>query len=120
MPFTRQYYHMRELNKQGKVPQFGSYKYSAAELHKKGVLIGIDEYEPKQYGQITLTISSDEAGTFTVEAAFLGVKLPDKMELRLEDLLTAQDNNESVITLFDGAHVNLNLLIFLLNKKFFG
>ena len=99
--------------------RFGSYKFSAAELYKKGVLITIDEYEPRQYGQITLTLSSDEPGVFTVEASFLGIKLPEKMELRLEDLLSAQDNNQTVITLFDSARVNLNLLIFLLNKKFF-
>ena len=117
MPFSRQYFHMKELKKEGKVPQFGSFKYSAAELYKKGVLIGIDDYDVKQYNQITLTISSDEPGVFTIQAAFLGVKLPEKMELRLEDLLTAQDNNETTLTLFDTARVNLNLMIFLINKK---
>ncbi|KAJ3056588.1 hypothetical protein HK097_005751 [Rhizophlyctis rosea] len=117
--FTKQYYHMKDVQKTGKVPQFGSYKYSAADLYKKGVLVGIDDYSPKQYGQITLTISSDEAGVFNVEASFLGIKMPDKMELRLEDLLQAQYNNVSVITLFEGAKVNVNLLIFLLNKKFY-
>jgi Ras GTPase-activating-like protein IQGAP2/3 len=79
IPFSRQYYHLRQLNKEGKVPQFGSYKYSASELAKKGVLISIDDYEPKQYSQIALIISSDEPGIFTVEATFLGVKLPEKM-----------------------------------------
>jgi hypothetical protein len=117
IPFSRQYYHLRQLTKEGKVPQLGSYKYSASELFKKGVLISIDDYEPKQYNQIALIISSDEPGVFLIEATFLGVKMPEKMELRLEDLLAAQDNHESVITLFDVARVNLNLLIFLLNKK---
>ncbi|KAJ3292002.1 hypothetical protein HK104_005630 [Borealophlyctis nickersoniae] len=118
MIFTKQYYHMRELQKTGgKVPQFGSFKYSAADLHKKGVLLGIDDYSPRQYGGITLTISSDEAGVFKVEASFLGLKMPETMELRLEDLLASQYNNVSVMTLFEGAKVNVNLLIFLLNKK---
>ncbi|KAI8924263.1 hypothetical protein BC831DRAFT_501250 [Entophlyctis helioformis] len=117
--FSRQYYHMRDLQKSGKVPQFGSYKYSAADLHKKGVLISIDDYSPKQYGQITLTISSDEAGVFNIEASFLGVKLSEKMELRLEDLLQSQYSKVDVVTLFDMAKVNLNLLIFLINKKFY-
>eukprot|EP00842_Homolaphlyctis_polyrhiza_P003308 jgi/Hompol1/3979/HPOL_003428-RA len=115
--FSRQYYHMRDLKKEGKVPQFGSFKYSAAELHKKGVLISIDDYSTKQYGQISLIISSDEAGVFQIEAAFMGVKLPEKMELRLEDLLQSQYNKVDVLTLFDMAKVNLNLLIFLINKK---
>ena len=119
-PFSRQYYHLRQLNKQGKLPQYGSFKYTASELLKKGVLISIEGYDQRQFGQITMTISSDEAGVFNVEAAFLGVTMPEKVELRLEDLLTAQDNNETVLTLFDGARVNLNLLIFLINKKFFG
>ncbi|EGF77572.1 hypothetical protein BATDEDRAFT_91373 [Batrachochytrium dendrobatidis JAM81] len=117
--FSKQYYHLRDLKKEGKVPQFGSYKYSAAELHKKGVLISIDDYSPKQYGQISLILSSDEAGVFNVEASFLGVKLPEKMELRLEDLLQDQYNKVDVVTLFDMAKVNLNLLIFLINKKFY-
>ncbi len=42
------------------------------------------------------------------------------MELRLEDLLQCQFNNIQVMSLFDGiAKVNVNLLIFLINKKFF-
>ncbi|KAH6591602.1 hypothetical protein BASA50_008576 [Batrachochytrium salamandrivorans] len=117
--FSKQYYHMRDLKKEGKVPQFGSFKYSAAELHKKGVLVSIDDYSPKQYGQISLILSSDEAGVFSVEVSFLGVKLPEKMELRLEDLLQNQYNKVDVVTLFDMAKVNLNLLIFLINKKFY-
>ncbi|KAH9264779.1 hypothetical protein BASA83_011747 [Batrachochytrium salamandrivorans] len=98
--FSKQYYHMRDLKKEGKVPQFGSFKYSAAELHKKGVLVSIDDYSPKH-----------------VEVSFLGVKLPEKMELRLEDLLQNQYNKVDVVTLFDMAKVNLNLLIFLINKN---
>ncbi|KAJ3038625.1 hypothetical protein HDV00_000469 [Rhizophlyctis rosea] len=117
--FTKQYYHQKDLQKSGKLPQYGSYKYSASDLHKKGVLVGIEDYSPKQYGGITLTISSDEAGVFNIEASFMGIKMPEKMELRLEDLLQAQYNNVSVITLFEGAKVNVNLLIFLLNKKFY-
>ncbi|TPX69027.1 hypothetical protein SpCBS45565_g02717 [Spizellomyces sp. 'palustris'] len=117
LPFTRQYAHQRALAKSGKVPKFGSFKYTAAELHRKGVLISLDDVSPGKYGQITLTISSDEAGIFNIEAAFFGVKMQDKMELRLEDLLAAQYNNETVITLMEGAKINLNLLIFLLNKK---
>ncbi|KAJ3112166.1 hypothetical protein HDU96_004867 [Phlyctochytrium bullatum] len=117
MPFTRQYYHMKELHKSGSVPQYGSFKYTAAELQKKGVLISIDDYSPKQYNQITLTLASDEAGVFTVEASLLGVKLSEKMELRLEDLLQNQYDGVQTMTLFDIAKVNLNLLIYMINKK---
>ncbi|KAJ3219368.1 hypothetical protein HDU67_001587 [Dinochytrium kinnereticum] len=115
--FTRQYYHLKELNKTGSVPQYGSFKYTAQELTKKGVLISIDDYSPKQYNQITLTIASDEAGVFTVEASLLGVKLSEKMELRLEDLLQSQYDGIQTMTLFDMAKVNINLLVYMINKK---
>jgi Ras GTPase-activating-like protein IQGAP2/3 len=116
--FTKQYYHVKELEKVGKMPKFGSYMYSADQLYKKGVLISIDDYTPKQYGGISLTISSNEAGVFTIDATFLGVKFSESMELRLDELLQNQYNQVDVLTLFDIAKVNLNLLIFLINKKY--
>jgi hypothetical protein len=64
-------------------------------------------------------MSSESAGVFFIEASFLGITLPEKMELRLDDLLQSQYNGVQVITLFEMAKVNVNLLIFLLNKKFY-
>ncbi|KAI8817418.1 uncharacterized protein EV422DRAFT_224332 [Fimicolochytrium jonesii] len=119
LPFTRQYAHQKELQKAGKVPKFGSYKYTAADLYRKGVLVSIDDHSPKTYNQITLTISSDEAGAFKIDATFFGVPVAESIDLRLEDLLASQYNNESFMTLMEGAKVNVNLLIFLLNKKFY-
>jgi hypothetical protein len=119
MLFTRQYYHLKELQKTGSVPQYGSFKYTATELHKKGVLISVNDYSPKQYNQITLTLSSDEAGVFNIEASVMGIKLTEKLELRLEELLQHQYDGVQVITLFDMAKVNVNLLTYLLNKKFY-
>ncbi|RKP07724.1 hypothetical protein THASP1DRAFT_30466 [Thamnocephalis sphaerospora] len=118
-PFTRQYFHLKDLERTGRVPKFGSYKYTAERLYQKGVLVSIDQHSPKQYDRITLTISSDEPGIFTVVVSMMGVKLPGgEMVLRLEDLLQAQFNNVPVLALFDGAcKVNVNLLIFLINKK---
>jgi hypothetical protein len=69
---------------------------------------------------MTMTISSDETGIFMIEVSILGIKMPYKMELKLEDLLQYQFENQQVIPLFDGAaKVNVNLLIFLINKKFY-
>ncbi|KAJ3024758.1 UNVERIFIED_CONTAM: hypothetical protein HDU68_007812 [Siphonaria sp. JEL0065] len=118
-PFTRQYFHLKELQKSGNVPQFGSYKFTALDLYKRGVLISMNDHTPKQYGQITLTISSSEAGVFTIEASILGVKLTEAMELRLEDLLQSQYDGVQTMVLFDVAKVNVNLLTYLLNKKFY-
>jgi hypothetical protein len=54
-----------------------------------------------------------------MEVTLLGASVATKEELRLEDLLQRQYNKEDVITVFDTAKVNLNLLIFLINKKFY-
>ncbi|KAF9580557.1 hypothetical protein BGW38_002736 [Lunasporangiospora selenospora] len=121
MPFTKQYFHIRNLQRHGKVPQFGSYKYTAQKLFEKGVLLNLEGMSPKQYSQISLTISCDEPGLFMIEAetSIMMMKLPvSSMELRLEDLLQCQFNNIQIMSLFDGiAKVNVNLLLFLVNKK---
>ncbi|KAL1922094.1 uncharacterized protein VTP21DRAFT_10736 [Calcarisporiella thermophila] len=121
LPFTRQYFHLRNLQRQGKVPRFGSYKYSAARLHEQGVLLAIEGVSERQFERIMLTISSDELGVFRVEAAFTGLGISGGVvELRLEDLLQCQFNNVQTMELFDGAaRINVNLLLFLINRKFF-
>ncbi|CAG8473702.1 13469_t:CDS:10 [Funneliformis caledonium] len=58
LPFTRQYFHIRELQRSGRVPQFGSFKYTAQRLHEKGVLLSIAGYST--FDKISFTISSDE------------------------------------------------------------
>jgi hypothetical protein len=68
---------------------------------------------------INITISSDEAGVFKMEVKLLGAQVAEIETLRLEDLLQAQYNKVDIITLFEIAKVNLNLLIFLINKKFY-
>jgi Ras GTPase-activating-like protein IQGAP2/3 len=70
-----------------------------------------------RYDKIALTISSDEAGVFMVEVSLLGVKV-SKMEVKLEELLQYQFDNMTHINL-NGAKVNVNLLIYLVNKKFY-
>uniref|UniRef100_A0A672FNX4 Uncharacterized protein n=1 Tax=Salarias fasciatus TaxID=181472 RepID=A0A672FNX4_SALFA len=50
---------------------------------------------------------SEEVGDFEVKAKFMGVEM-EKVQLHFQDLLQLQ------------YEVNVNLLIFLLNKKFYG
>ena len=57
VPFSKQYFHQKKLEKEGAMPKFGSYKYDGDKLHKKGVLISIDGYSEKQY-YISLTPDS--------------------------------------------------------------
>jgi hypothetical protein len=68
--------------------------------------------------KVSITISSDEVGVFELQGKFLGVQV-DAMEVRLDDLLQKQFDNVQVMTLFGTAKVNVNLLTYLLNKKFY-
>jgi len=118
--FSKQWSHVRSLQKAGNVPKFGSYKYGADKLYEKGILLSIEGYSPKQFDKVSLTVSSDEAGIFEIQVLLLGIKTPYTMELKLDDLLQAQFENVQTMELFGGiAKVNVNLLVFMINKKFF-
>jgi Ras GTPase-activating-like protein IQGAP2/3 len=89
IPFSSQYFHNRELARSGRVPKFGSYKYTAKSLAEKGILLSIEGFSPRQYDSISLTISSDEVGVFNVEASMLGVTVPDgQVELSMDELVS--------------------------------
>ncbi|KAF7687951.1 ras GTPase-activating-like protein IQGAP1 [Silurus meridionalis] len=97
-----------------------SQKYTAARLHEKGVLIEIEDLQTNQFKNVIFEISPSEAvGVFDVKAKFMGVHLETLM-LEYQDLLQLQYEGVAVMKLFDRATVNVNLLIFLLNKKFYG
>jgi Ras GTPase-activating-like protein IQGAP2/3 len=88
LPFTRQYFHMRELSKAGRVPKFGSYKYSARALADKGVLVKLEGYNEKRWDKVFFTISSDDVGCFFVEAANGSMMIPGaSAQVLLDDLL---------------------------------
>uniref|UniRef100_A0A8C2E6E3 IQ motif containing GTPase activating protein 1 n=1 Tax=Cyprinus carpio TaxID=7962 RepID=A0A8C2E6E3_CYPCA len=94
-----------------------SQKYTAARLHEKGVLIDIEDL---QYKNVIFEISPSEVvGVFEVKAKLMGVHLETLM-LEYQDLLQLQYEGVAVMKLFDRATVNVNLLVFLLNKKFYG
>ncbi|ORZ24649.1 hypothetical protein BCR42DRAFT_366127 [Absidia repens] len=153
--FSRQYFHIRGLQKSGVgVPQFGSYKYTAKQLHERGILLNVDYpgIKKSKYDQIAMIFSMDQAGLITVEAKYAGwnpipngsattyptisssvsssttssyassksSKMALRVSLRYEDLLQAQFEGTHMITLLDGAvKINLNLLIYFINKKFY-
>ncbi|KAJ2691086.1 iqgap- protein [Coemansia spiralis] len=121
LPFTRQYYHLRDLQRSGRVPQFGSFKYSAEKLYYKGVIVSVDGYPPRQLDKISLTISSDVAGVFDVQVSLMGVKMPGGgCEINMQDLLQLQYDNVQTMTLYEGSVVvNTNLLVHLINKQFY-
>ncbi|KAK9451867.1 uncharacterized protein V1518DRAFT_409778 [Limtongia smithiae] len=121
MPFTKQYFHMRELGRAGHAPKFGSFKYSATKLIEKGVLLDIKGFTDRQCEKVDFTFSSDQVGVFFVEASQGSITLPaGSIELPLEDLLDKQFNNCQTFKLFDNmATFNTNLLLHLLFKKFY-
>jgi hypothetical protein len=121
MPFTKQYFHLRDLQKSGKTPQFGSFKYSAQDLYERGILLSIDQYSPRQFDKIDLVISSNQLGVFTVEMFNNAMGITNRManaDVRLEDLLQAQYQDRASLSLFNGlVKFNLNLFLYQINKK---
>uniref|UniRef100_A0A8C1RKX3 IQ motif containing GTPase activating protein 3 n=1 Tax=Cyprinus carpio TaxID=7962 RepID=A0A8C1RKX3_CYPCA len=89
--------------------------YTAARLHEKGVLLEIEDLFKNVIFDI---VPGDEDGTFLVKARFMGVDM-ERFPLKYQDLLQLQYEEVAVMKMFDKAKVNVNLLIFLLNKKFF-
>ncbi|XP_068131420.1 LOW QUALITY PROTEIN: ras GTPase-activating-like protein IQGAP1 [Hyperolius riggenbachi] len=97
-----------------------SLKYTAARLHEKGVLLEIEDLQVNQFKNVIFEISPlEEVGDFEVKAKFMGVQM-ETYNLHYQDLLQLQYEGVAVMKMFDRAKVNVNLLIFLLNKKFYG
>ncbi|SPQ18811.1 7357fdd0-cea3-4a59-8e6e-6ea6f9cbccbf [Thermothielavioides terrestris] len=121
LPFTKQYNHQRELERSGRVPKFGSYKYSARALSDKGVVVSWQGIPERDWGQINLTISCDEVGVFSIEGSRGHIQMPGASALvPIEDLLQAQFETHQFMTLFEGClRLNVNLLLHLLYKKFY-
>ncbi|KAI0307116.1 hypothetical protein B0F90DRAFT_1622592 [Multifurca ochricompacta] len=121
MPFTKQYFHLRDLQKSGKTPQFGSFKYSAQDLYDRGILLSIDQFSPRQFDKIDIVISSNQLGVFAIEMFNNTLGITNRMaiaDVRLEDLLQAQFQDRASLSLFNSlAKFNLNLLLYQINKK---
>ncbi|KAM4051498.1 ras GTPase-activating-like protein IQGAP2 isoform 1-T1 [Anomaloglossus baeobatrachus] len=97
-----------------------SLKYTAARLHEKGVILEIEGLQTNQFKNVLFDITpGDAVGDFEVKAKFLGVEM-EKVQLHFQDLLQMQYDGVAVMKMFDKAKVNVNLLIFLLNRKFYG
>ena len=121
MPFTKQYNHQRELERSGRVPQFGSYKYSARTLSDKGVLVTWSGVPERDWDRINLTISCDKVGIFNIEGSRGHIQMPGACaEVPIEALLQLQFESKQFMVLFeDNLRFNVNLLLHLLYKKFY-
>ncbi|KAL8754312.1 MAG: hypothetical protein Q9199_004425 [Rusavskia elegans] len=123
MPFTKQWDHERELARSGRVPKFGSFKYSAQELANRGILVAWHGYTERQWQHIDLTISSNEVGVFTLEGSNGPIAMPGaSAQVPLDDLLQAQFNNTQFMEFFGSGgevKVNVNLFLHLIMRKFY-
>uniref|UniRef100_A0A672LNS4 Ras GTPase-activating-like protein IQGAP1 n=1 Tax=Sinocyclocheilus grahami TaxID=75366 RepID=A0A672LNS4_SINGR len=104
-----------------------SLKYTAAKLHEKGVILEIEGLQTNHQCFVHFRLKNvmfdicpcEEVGDFEIKAKFMGVEM-EKVQLHFQDLLQLQYEGVAVMKMFDKAKVNVNLLIFLLNKKFYG
>jgi Ras GTPase-activating-like protein IQGAP2/3 len=121
MPFTKQWDHERELQRSGRVPKFGSFKYSAQELAHRGILVSWRGYSERQWAQLDLTIWSNEVGVFSLEGSNGSIAIPGaSAQVPLDDLLQAQFNNTQFLEFFSGVlRVNVNLFVHLIMRKFY-
>ncbi|KAI4104651.1 MAG: hypothetical protein LQ339_003729 [Xanthoria mediterranea] len=123
MPFTKQWDHERELARSGRVPKFGSFKYSAQELGNRGILVAWHGYTERQWQHIDLTISSNEVGVFTLDGSNGPIAMPGaSAQVPLDDLLQAQFNNTQFMEFFGSGgevKVNVNLFLHLIMRKFY-
>ncbi|RDA95436.1 hypothetical protein CP533_5443 [Ophiocordyceps camponoti-saundersi (nom. inval.)] len=121
LPFTKQYNHQRELERSGRVPKFGSFKYSARSLTDKGVLVSWSGLGDRDVDKINLTISCDEVGIFALEGSRGHIQMPGASALvSIEDLLQAQFESHQFMHVFEGnLKLNVNLLLHLIYKKFY-
>lgn len=124
LPFTLQYYHLRDLQRSGEKPKFGSFLYTAKDLYEKGILLSIDSCSPRQFDKIHITMSSETAGVFTIllqptvhtPGLLTGIFSED---IRMEDLLQARYERRAFLSLFNGkAKFNFERFLYQINKKY--
>lgn len=129
LPFTRQYNHVRELQRAGREYRFGSFKYSARNLAEKGILVSWQGYPERQWDRLDITLSSNTVGIFEIQGSQGSMMIPGAFaEVPLDGLLQAQFDNHQFMNLFgegkDGSgsgalRLNVNLFLHLVFKKFY-
>ena len=100
-------------------PAHGEYSLTAKKLKEKwGVLVSVEGVPSALLSTIKLTITSAEEGVFVFT---IHPNVDEPVVLRLEELLQMQYEGKAIIKMFSPvATINVNLLLFMLNKKFFG
>ncbi|XP_064104019.1 ras GTPase-activating-like protein IQGAP2 [Macrobrachium nipponense] len=94
-------------------------KYTAIKLKEKGVLLEIEDLPEIQMKNVLFEIAPlATTGIFHVQVKFMGVPM-EFVEIDIQDLLQQQYEGVSVKRMFAKVKVNVNLLLHLLNTKFY-
>ncbi|ABN67564.2 ras GTPase-activating-like protein [Scheffersomyces stipitis CBS 6054] len=122
--FSKQYFYHRELKKNNRLPQFGSYKYSARKLVEQGIIIdfgGLLNRAHSSSSKLDFMFSCHKAGKFTIEAANGSVTIPGACyNITLDELLNYQYENKESFDAFDGMVMfNTNNLAAFIFRKFY-
>ena len=122
LPFTKQSNHLRDLQRIGKVPEFGSFIYSAKSWYDKGILISIDKYSPMQFDKMEVILSSNSIGVFNIEIRNNAMGISNRIaqaDVKMEDLLKAQYQDRASVSLSnEQVKFHLESLLYQINKKY--
>ncbi|XP_050690760.1 ras GTPase-activating-like protein IQGAP1 isoform X2 [Eriocheir sinensis] len=94
-------------------------KYTAARLMEKGVLLEVEDLPDCQQKNLLFEITPlATTGVFHIQAKLMGVTM-ENVEIDIQELLQLQYEGMSVKKMFSKVKVNVNLLLHLLNTKFY-
>lgn len=111
---------MNKKHNHGKLKSKTTLRYTGAKLQEKGVLLEIEGLPHSQFKNVSFEIAPTENnGVFTVKGKFMGVEI-EKIDIDIQKLLELQFEGYPVMNMFGRAKINVNLLLFLLNRKFYG
>jgi len=99
----------------GKTKKTGPFKFSHTKLEQDGVIIESEVPEERR-GNIFFSFTSVSPGLFDVSVLYKNRNISE-MKLQLDDLLERQHTNNLELET-DFLKLNVNMLIFLLNKSF--
>ncbi|KAK8406021.1 hypothetical protein O3P69_007029 [Scylla paramamosain] len=94
-------------------------RYTAARLMEKGVLLEVEDLPESQQKNLLFEITPlATTGVFHIQAKLMGVTM-ENVEIDIQELLQLQYEGMSVKKMFSKVKVNVNLLLHLLNTKFY-
>ncbi|KAF7682880.1 Ras GTPase-activating-like protein IQGAP1 [Astathelohania contejeani] len=107
-----------EIRRLGKDSVYGTYRYSAKSMKKKGVLLDIYNYPEDQYEGIYFYFSCSDPTVFMVEIYVLTVRVAEPYYIRLDDLIRKQSAGVKTYDVKGICLFDMNGLVKFINKKY--